>query len=313
MWVGTSGGVVRYDTATHEYRTYNAGNGLFSNSVFHLGKLRGKIAVGTFGGGLSLLDQTVQKWEHYNIPEGLGDAFVYDVLEASNGDVWIATGSGVNHVRGGALRERAKWQLHTVESTDGGLPSDRVYALAQGKDGGLWFATEGGLARFHRGKWSNWSGAKGLDAPRDEAGSDGAAEGTYKHAKPSTEVRSAGTKGATPLDHVTALEAGRRGEIWAGTRDAGLARFDGVTWKSYTVADGLPSNQVSALHFDGNGQLWIGTEEGLAVFRDGKFRIMTTADGLLAGSVRSVTTTADGSIWVGTFGGVAYIRPPGSN
>lgn len=313
MWVGTSGGVVRYDTATHEFKTYDASNGLLSNGVFHLGKLRGKIAVGTYGGGLSLLDQKAQKWEHYSIPEGLGDAFVYDVLEASNGDVWIATGSGANRVHGGALRERAKWQLYTVANSGGGLPSDRVYALAQGKDGSLWFATEGGLARFRQGKWANWARGKGLGAQHGGAGSEGASEGASQHVKPSPEARPAGTGAATTPDQVAALEVDKDGRVWAGTRGAGLARFDGAAWKNYTTADGLPSNHVSALHLDGNGQLWIGTDKGLAVLRDGKFRVMTTADGLLAASVRSVTTAADGGIWVGSFGGVAHIRPPVSN
>ena len=64
------------------------------------------MAVGTCGGELSLYDAGTQKWDHYNVPHGLGDAFVYGVLEASNSDIWIATWSGVNRVRGRALDDR---------------------------------------------------------------------------------------------------------------------------------------------------------------------------------------------------------------
>ena len=89
--------------------------------------------MGTYGGGLSLLDEKTGQWKGYNIPEGLGDAFVYDVLTARNGDIWIATSSGVNRVRGGNLDDRSKWDLFTVENTRGGVPNDWVYGLAEGE------------------------------------------------------------------------------------------------------------------------------------------------------------------------------------
>jgi ligand-binding sensor domain-containing protein len=90
IWVGTSGGVVRYDTRDDSFKLFDARNGLLSNGMFFVGKVKGQIAVGTYGGGLSLLDEKLGKWKTYNIPEGLGDAFVYDVLTAANGDIWIA-------------------------------------------------------------------------------------------------------------------------------------------------------------------------------------------------------------------------------
>lgn len=315
IWVGTSGGVVRYDTASHEFKTYDANNGLLSNGVFHLGKLRGKIAVGTYGGGLSLFDQKAQKWEHYSIPEGLGDAFVYDVLEASNGDVWIATGSGLNRVRAGALKERAKWDLHTVENTAGGLPGDRVFALAQGKDGSVWCATGGGLASFQNGKWSNWTRAKGLGGPRGAVGGSVTSGGAPSHPSPqqAKPAHEASETGAEQDGHITALKVGEDGEVWAGIRGAGLARFDGKAWMKYTVAEGLPSNQISTLHIDRSGRLWVGTDKGLALLTNGKFQVMTTAHGLLGENVYSVTTTQDGGLWVGSFGGVAHIRQPAVN
>src|SRR5262249_10186701 len=46
VWVGTSGGVVRYDTKTEAYKLYDNKNGLLSNGVFWVGRLRGRITVG---------------------------------------------------------------------------------------------------------------------------------------------------------------------------------------------------------------------------------------------------------------------------
>ncbi len=312
MWLGTSGGMVRYDTVTREFKTYDERNGPRSNGILHLGKLRGKISVGTYGGGLSLFNQDAQEWEHYGVTEGLGDAYVYDLLEASSADVWIATGSGVSRIRGGAMKERAKWDLYTVENTGGGLPHNRVYRIVEGKDGSVWFATRGGVANFRNGKWKNWTHAKGLGAPREGASDGDPTRGQAQDTGQARDARGAGAKLAFNPDHIAALEVGEDGGVWAGSRGAGLARFDGKAWRNYTVAEGLPSNQISALNFDRKGRLWIGTENGLAVFNKGKFQVMSTAHGLLAETVYSVTTTKDGGVWVGSFGGVAHIRQPAS-
>ena len=315
VWLGTSAGMVRYETLTREFKTFDGRDGLRSNGILSVGKLQGKIVVGTYGGGLSLLNQDTQQWEHFNTAEGLADSFVYDVIEASSGDVWIATGAGANRVRGAALNDRAKWDLFTIANTAGGLPHDRVQRIVEGKDGSLWFATRGGVAKFSNGKWENWTHARGLGAPRQGAsvGAGDSARATAPAKEPSQEARGAG--GATPFspNHIAALAVGKDGKVWAGTLGAGLARFDGKAWKNYTVADGLPNNQISTLMFDAKGQLWIGTKDGLAVFNDGKFQIMTIAHGLLATNVSSVTTATDGSVWVGGFGGVAQLRQPSLN
>ena len=71
VWVGTSGGVVRYDTRSDEYKLFDTKSGLLSNGVFHVGKLGDASRVGTYGGGLSLLDpktETVGNLQHPRRP-----------------------------------------------------------------------------------------------------------------------------------------------------------------------------------------------------------------------------------------------------
>lgn len=315
LWVGTSGGVVRYDLKSEEFKLLDVHSGLLSNGVFHLSRLRGKLAVGTYGGGLSLLDEKTGKWDTYNIPEGLGDAFVYDLLEAKSGDVWIATWSGVNRIRGGALRDRSKWELHTVESTGGGLINDWVYGLAEGKDGVIWMATEGGLVRWRQGRWENWNHGRGLGAPYEKV--KGAIQFkqdpsrvSQHHAKQKEEMGLKDVDVAYNPNYVIALAVDADGVVWAGTWGAGLGRFDGARWTNYTTEEGLPGNHVSMLHFTRQGQLWIGTNNGLAQMRDGKFVKLDREDGLFADVVFSMASGPDGAIWVGSYGGVAHIRKP---
>ena len=312
VWVGTSGGVVRYDTKTDEYKLFDSRSGLLSNGVFHVSRLNGKLAVGTYGGGLSLLDEKTGKWETFNIPDGLGDAFVYDVLKSKSGDVWIATWSGVNRVRGGDLRDRSKWELHTVESTKGGLPNDWVYGLAEGKDGVMWLATEGGLARFAGGKWDNWNHAKGLGADyelvkKDQAFKNDPAKVSSHHARQKQEMGLQGVDTAYNPNYIVSLAVDRAGVVWAGTWGGGLARFDGTTFKNFTVSEGLPGNHVFMLHQAANGDMWIGTNNGLARRKGEGFEVLTTADGLFSNTVFSMDSSPDGSLWVGSFGGVAHL------
>lgn len=315
VWVGTSGGVIRYDTRDDSYKLFDAKSGLLSNGVFFVGRIKGRLTVGTYGGGMSvLLDEAVGKWKTYNIPEGLGDAFVYDIIEAKNGDIWIATWSGVNRIRGGALDDRSKWDLYTVENTKGGVPNDWIYGLAEGRNGDIWLATEGGMARFAKGKFENWNHARGLGADYERVKTDIAfkndpAKASLHHAKQKEEMGLSGVDVAYNPNYVVSLEVDRDGTVWAGTWGGGLSRFDGRKWVSYTTAEGLPGNHVFMLHLDTKGRLWIGTNNGLTTWQEGKFtRRMTTADGLFANNIFAMATTNNGDLWIGSFGGVTLLR-----
>jgi ligand-binding sensor domain-containing protein len=313
VWVGTSAGVVRYDTSNDDYRLLDTRTGLLANGVFHLSKMQGRLAVGTYGGGLSILNEAEDGWKTYNIPEGLGDGFIYDALELDNGDIWIATWSGANRVTGGRLDDRDSWDLYTVANTGGALPNDWVYALHAGKDGEVWFATEGGLARFKDEKWQNWLHSDGLGAPYENVRSQNEfdmdpAQYSKHHARQKVEMGLEAVDTAYNPNYIVALEVDEDGVVWCGTWGAGLSSFDGNSWKTYTVADGLPGNHVFMLHVDPEGRLWVGTSNGLALFDEGSFTRYTTEHGLFANQVFSMETADDGSKWIGGFGGVARIK-----
>lgn len=313
MWVGTSGGVIRYDTQTDEYKMFDNRSGLLSNGVFYVGKLQGKIAVGTYGGGLSLLDPQSGQWSNYNVPQGLGDAFVYEVLETSNGDIWIATWSGANRIRGGNLDDRGSWDIFTVENTAGGLPNDWVYGLDEGPDGAIWLGTEGGLARFSDGKWRNWQHKDGLGADYELVKADitfknDPGKASSHHARQKTEQGLENVDVAYNPNYIISMEVDRNGIVWCGTWGGGLARFDGKEWKNYTTRDGIPSNHIFMLREDNQGQLWAGTSGGLLAFdAEGKHRTYTTNDGLFTNNVFSMAEGSDNSRWIGSYGGVARI------
>jgi len=315
VWVGTSGGVIRYDLKTNDYKLYDVKNqSLISNGVFHVSKLRGKIMVGTYGGGLSVYTPETDQWQNYNIPDGLADQFVYDIVEAENGDYWIATWSGVNRVPNGDFSDTSKWETFTVENTQGGLPNDWVYSVAVGKDGDIWFATEGGLALYRNKQWTNWQHDAGLGAPYEKVKDDVAfsndpAKSSKHHAQQKAEQGLSDIKVGYNPNYIVSMIVDEDGVVWAGTWGAGLSRFDGKTWKTYTVKEGLPGNHIFMLHKSPGGEMWIGTNKGLARqnANGNGFKVMTKADGLFANNVFSLAEASDGSLWVGSFGGVARI------
>jgi signal transduction histidine kinase/ligand-binding sensor domain-containing protein len=81
-------------------------------------------------------------------------------------------------------------------------------------------------------------------------------------------------------------------------------------WGALTLFHGLPSDQVRAVAQDAEGQMWFGTDAGLARY-DGR-RIQTVTDeGLRGPRVRALKVDAGGALWVGADGG-AYVRAAGA-
>lgn len=315
IWLGTSGGVIRYESKTDQYKVFdNMTPGILSNGIFHISKLGDKILVGSYGGGLSVLEPTTGQWRNYNIPNGLADQFVYDVHAASNGDVWIATWSGVNRIKQGQFDDRPSWESFTVENTQGGLPNPWVYGVEEGKNGDMWFATESGLARFSGGKWENWQHKDGLGAPLEKVRdaiqfTNDPAKSSKHHAQQKEEQGLGDVDVAFNPNYIISLVVDNDGIVWAGTWGGGLSRFDGRDWLNVTTAEGLPGNHIFMLHLDDAGQLWVGTSKGLARVdgNGGVGKVYTVNDGLYADNVFSMTRATDGSLWVGSFGGVARL------
>ena len=78
-------------------------------------------------------------------------------------------------------------------------------------------------------------------------------------------------------------------------------------WDNFTVANGLPDNHVYCVLVDGS-RIWAGTENGLALLEDGKWKVFTTADGLAHRAVLSLALDKrTGDLWIGTMGGLSHL------
>jgi ligand-binding sensor domain-containing protein len=83
---------------------------------------------------------------------------------------------------------------------------------------------------------------------------------------------------------------------------AELPRFQ---WQNFTTANGLPDNRVYSVAVDGD-RVWAGTDNGLALYENGKWKCFAVADGLPHRAVLSLAVdkrTHD--LWIAAMGGLS--------
>lgn len=316
LWVGTSGGLVKYDTISKKHEEFNSKTSpLLSNGIFFLDKFDNKLWVGTYGGGLSVYDG--KEWKNYNIPYGLADPFVYGILKATNGDIWIATWSGANQIIGGHIDDTSAWRTYTVENTNGGLPNDWVYGMDVDSKGVIWLGTEGGLARYDGKTWQNWNHEKGLGAPYEKVkdsiikSQDSSSDQSKHHAKQRVEMGLENIEVPFNPNYIVSMLVDAKDRIWVGTWGGGLSMFENGKFTTYTTEDGLLGNYLSMLKEEADGTIWAGSDRGLSKLVEGpngkiSFANYTTLDGLYSKYTFSMVFTKDKSAWVGSFGGLTH-------
>ncbi len=56
------------------------------------------------------------------------------------------------------------------------------------------------------------------------------------------------------------------GNLWFGTTENGLYKYDGKSFQQFLEADGLNSNSINDILQDKEGKIWIGTKNGLNIY-----------------------------------------------
>jgi signal transduction histidine kinase len=124
-----------------------------------------------------------------------------------------------------------------------------------------------------------------------------------------------GVREGLSTDATTTVVEDLLGKLWVGTSGGGLnvVRRTGIepgTASTYAVPDVLLSNVILSLAAAPNGDLWVGTPDGLNRIRGSAVDSFTSADGLPDDFIRSLLVDADGSLWIGTRRGLAHGRFP---
>ena len=156
-----------------------------------------------------------------------------------------------------------------IYTTDDGLDTVEINAVAQTEDGFLWVGTYAGLYRFN--------GARFEEIILDDQ-----------------------------ISNVMQLEVDSEGRLWIGTNDKGIACYDPDTNKVvfYSKNEGLSNNSVRAICEDKEGNIYVGTAVDLCrISKDGK---VSCLDHAKLNGVRSLSCNDDGIIAGVTTGGALF-------
>lgn len=121
----------------------------------------GNVWVGTEGNGVWRYDPAKKAWTQFTTKDGLGDDCVYALAVDSLNRIWAGH---LNH--GVSVYNGVQWKNYGL--VDGPL-GDRVFSIVVSpRDGGVWIATDMGLARYSekRQDWDYYTRASGL--PSDQ-------------------------------------------------------------------------------------------------------------------------------------------------
>ncbi|OKL39013.1 ligand-binding sensor domain-containing protein [Pontibacter flavimaris] len=120
-------------------------------------------------------------------------------------------------------------------------------------------------------------------------------------------IRSWTLEQGLPQSQVMAIQQDHSGFLWLATR-AGLSRFNGINFHTYTKDDGLSSHNIATLYIDSRRRLWIGTSDaGLQLFDGSSFEQYGPDQGLDAQNIAGIAEGKDGKVWLATDKGVYYL------
>lgn len=295
VWAGTSAnGIFLYNPISRQSRiiAHNIGNpsSLINNRIYAITTdTRGYLWVGTDGGvsilehDISMLaDEAALNFVHAlhdtTRLRSLSDNAVRSLYCDSSGTVWVGTliaGLSSWH----PLRQR--FELYSPETGNATfLPSRIVRAFYQENDSILWIGTDGGLSIWNRRR------------------------GTATIFNPDThpEITSSRTWTITP-------DAERNHIVWIGTDGGGLYKYDKhiKRLQRFDHSNGLVNDRIRAAWLASDGNLWLGTMNGLSVFDTHSERFTRTflhnphdTTSLSNNRVQTIFQDTRGVIWAGT-------------
>ncbi len=258
------------------------------------------------GGHWRLVDGSVQKWVDHRLsskwsypwPNG---TFVNAACEDEEGNLVVGT-SGQ-----GLFWFDAEGKATHITKNEGLSSYNSILSLHADNEGSLWVGLDGGgLNRLKRQVFKPLEISRGLTVQSvledkegglwfssNDQGIDHWKDGALKHMGFSV----------GPINlYVRSLLLDSKDMLWAGSVVGGLLRLVGDTFQPAPGAERL-NREVSALHQDRRGVLWIGTQGGLARWDEHEWKLYTTNDGLSVNIVRAIADDAEGNLWIGTEGG----------
>ncbi|HTB96092.1 MAG TPA: two-component regulator propeller domain-containing protein [Terracidiphilus sp.] len=304
LWVGTSDGLARLKDGVATIFTVK--EGLPGNAIRSLHESQqGKVVVSTESG------EAAFDGAHF-VPVADGmlqtSPALYERTLADKTRVLVTKGD-VEIVQGS---QRRNWMVGKD------LPGTRIQTAFADREGMVWIGTNGGLVRYGMGKLERFpvtdilANASILSIVEDREGDMWiGTETSGLHILRDQRFRNIGAHDGLSSDATTTVVEDAQNRLWVGTNGAGLnvVRLGVVepgAERIYPVRDLLLSDVILSLAAAPNGDVWVGTPDGLNRIRGGAVDAFTSADGLPDDFIRSLLVDTDGSLWIGTRHGLAH-------
>jgi len=242
----------------------------------------GNLWVGTNGMGLIRLRRA--PLIAYGKKEGFSDSGFNAVFQDREGRIWLG---------GDSLYWFDGHQFHLFPGVA------NVRAIAQTRDGDLWFGGYGGLRRYSSGVLSDFK----LEAPdvraihQDREGTLWIGALMEEHPGGLYRFREGKLDHIPGVSDVNQIIEDREGGLWvAGIKEL-LYMRDGKIIR-YDQKQGLPDRSVD-IHQDSTGTLWIASYGGgLTRLRDGGLKAITTKNGLPNNMLAGMLEDSRGNLWI---------------
>ncbi len=344
LWIGTRAGLRRMASAgaPREAVRSAAGDpsGLDEETVYSLLEPGdGRLWIGTQSGRLLLLDPQTLAVTPAPDEAGVlqpGDPqdrldTVSAMLRVDSGDVWLGRSSGIEVREPGSARLLRFIRHDPARPT--GLAGNEVRELLQDRSGLLWVGGFGGGVQWHdpNNRWARVlrgePGHGGVFSQPDiasilERRNGEIWLGTRGRGIAILDAQLRLIGGLAPesshgeglgVGWITAMAEDASGRVWLGSR-VGLRRYDPSSGEllRFGSEHGLQSTNVRRLFLDREGDLWIGSGDGLyrlPAAAQAIERLQLTDGAPLLGEFNTIQADADGALWFGASTGLYRHSP----